>query len=89
MKHFAAAIIASTVMGDHWLDFTVKKDGRYYDKILSPKDWSSAEVNYDHNEVTIMGNNSLFLRTYPYFDDWAIFKTYLRGGSIEYDVNVS
>jgi len=39
--------------------------------------------------VRIAGNNSLFMRNSESLDDSSIFKPLIRGGSIEYDVDVS
>jgi len=54
---------------------------------LSTKEWSTSEVS--GNMVRIAGNNSLFMRNSESLDDSSIFKPLIRGGSIEYDVDVS
>ena len=55
---------------------------------LSTKEWSTSEVS--GNMVRIAGNNSLFMRNSESLDDSSIWKPRrLRGGSIEYDVDVS
>lgn len=72
-----------------FLKFTINENGNDYSKYLTTKSWSSAKVKESGKCVEIEGNNSLFLRNEESFDDEAIFKTYLLGGAIEYDVDIS
>ena len=62
-------------------------DGTTKSMRLSTKEWSTSEVS--GNMVRIAGNNSLFMRNSESLDDSSIFKPLIRGGSIEYDVDVS
>ena len=87
MKQFASALVVATAAASSFVDYTIRVDGSDVTRSLSYKDWSTADVT--GSTLTIGGNNSLFMRTERSMHNDAIFKPLIRGGKIEYDVNVS
>lgn len=88
MRHFASALIAS--MGSaQWINWPITVDGNAKTVYIDSKDWSQA--NYIQNEVFIGANNSLFVRdtTDETHALWSMYNPYIRGGAVEYDINVS
>jgi len=86
MKYFASTMIAVCATAG-FVPFEIDEDGEILSMVLSTKDWSSATAS--GRNVSIKGNNSMFLRNSEDLTDGSIYKTLLRGGSIEYDVDVS
>lgn len=87
MKQFACALIAATAAAQGFIDFDIKVNGTTKGMKLSTKDWAYAEA--EGGRVSVGGNNSLFLRKSADLDEDSVYKPRIRGGSIEYDVQVS
>ena len=87
MKQFAISLIAASALATNFIEYSITSDGVAKNKYLSTKDWSIA--NTSSNFLYFEGNNSLYLRDKECMKDRAMFKPQLRGGSFEFDVNVS
>jgi hypothetical protein len=92
MKQFAVAIlaaIASAQSQNGWMALNMVKDGNDYPDgyFVRSQDWSTATVQ--DKTLTIGGNNSMAIQLSQTEDVAANFKPYVRGGSIQYDVNLS
>jgi hypothetical protein len=87
MKQFACALVVATAAAQSFIDFDVSVNGDTKGMKLSTKDWAYAQTQGDR--LTIGGNNSLFLRKTASLDESSVFKPRIRGGSIEYDVQVA
>ena len=89
MSLFALSMIAVVAAADNFIRFRIKVDGDFSPKWLTNKNWSSAFTEDFKKSVTIANNNSLFLRNSKSLSEEAMYEPMLRGGSIEYDVDVS
>ena len=88
MKSFTSILIAATASATQFNIFPIKYNENWLDLFLSNKCWAEAEVN-DNYELEIGINNSLYMHDAENTLWESEFKPNLKGGSIEYDVNVS
>ena len=90
LKNFtaAAATAAFASADQNWHTIEAIKDGSSMDLYWEKhSDWIDA---YPNNGGLVLGMNSnVFIHDYPYDGQYWAFKPYVRGGSVEYDVDVS
>ena len=78
------------VLGEaNWLDFKIDIDGKEKTKTIKSKQWSQIEVMDQDHYALVPNNNSFALQNRPRVDEETFFKPYLRGGSIQYTVDLS
>jgi hypothetical protein len=68
---------------------TVHVDGSIRTMHFRSQDWSTIEVDEDNNRVHVPNNNSMLIKKNPYEGENYAFTPYLRGGSIEFTVDLS
>ena len=90
MRNFAVAALAvvPAFAQWQWTDFPIEVDGTPQVKYFSSRQTSAATVN--GNQMDVASNNAIFLKN-SMGDDLIsdMFKPYLRGGSISYEVDLS
>jgi len=73
----------------NWLDFKIDIDGKEKTKTIKSKQWSQIEVMDQDHYALVPNNNSFALQNRPRVDEETFFKPYLRGGSMQYTVDLS
>ncbi len=89
MRHFAVIAVIATSAFAQFMDLNVRQGSTDYTKYVESQVWSTASVSADKQSVTIGMNNNLFIQNSPEDGSNNAYKPGIRGGSIEYDVDLS
>ena len=90
MQTFVAALSMVAVQASDYFSINVAVDGYDYEKFVQQIDWFEHSTGTsDGNGVTIPNNSQILLKNYAYDGQAYAFKPYLRGGSIQYTVDLS
>ena len=88
LKNFAAATLTAAIASAEWESFDATQDWGnkelYFEK---HSDWITAHST--GNGIDIGMNSNVFIHDYPYDGQYWAYKPRVRGGSIEYDIDLS
>lgn len=87
---FVAALSMIAVQASDYFSINLEVDGYEYEKYVQQIDWfEHSTVTNDGYGVTIPNNSQILLKNYAYDGQAYAFKPYLRGGSLQYTVDLS
>ena len=88
---FASAALASLalVRAEYETISAMRNGVESFDLFYKPQSWGSDDVDNLGNGIAVGMNSNVFIHDYPYDGQYWAYKPALRGGSIEYDVDLS
>jgi hypothetical protein len=84
-----SALTVTAVVNAEYLELPITVDGSEKLTYYRSQDWSETWTDEDGKRVNVPNNNSIMLKSYNYEDDAFAFKPRIRGGAIEYTVDLS
>jgi hypothetical protein len=88
MRTFAVSAIIAVAANAMYHEYTVNVDGNDTTKYYRSQDWSSTEQDMV-SRVHVSSNNSILLKDNEYEGYEYTFKPFIRGGAIQYTVDLS
>jgi hypothetical protein len=87
MRTFTVSAIIAVAANAMYNEYPITVDGSTKTLYYRSQDWSSAETN--QSSVKVSSNNSILLKDQEYEGHEYAYKPYIRGGAIEYNVDLS
>lgn len=87
MRAFAVSAIISVAVNAMYYEYNITLDGASSTLHYRNQDWAESEMS--SSGLNISSNNSVLLKQSPYEGHEYAFKPYIRGGAIEYTVDLS
>ena len=89
MRTFAISALVAVAANASYQTFKITKDGNSDDKYFRSQDWTDAPVDQSDRRVQVKNNNSLLIKNQEFDGYEYAYKPYIRGGAIEYTVDLS
>ena len=89
MRTFAISALVAVAVHANYQTFKITKDGNSDDKYFRSQDWTDAPVDQSDTRVQVKNNNSLLIKNQAFEGYEYAYKPYIRGGAIEYTVDLS
>ena len=89
MRTFAISALVAVAVHANYQTFKITKDGNSDDKYFRSQDWTDAPVDQSDTRVQVKNNNSLLIKNQEFEGYEYAYKPYIRGGAIEYTVDLS
>ena len=89
MRNFAISALVAVAVDATYQTLKITKDGNSDDKYFRSQDWTDAPLDLGGTRVAVKTNNSLLIKNQAYDGYEYAYKPYIRGGAIEYTVDLS
>ena len=89
MTKFAITALLAAAANATYQNFDITVDTNTRTKYFRSQDWSTSPVDQNDTRVSISSNNSLLIKDYSYDGHAYAFTPLIRGGAIQFTVDVS
>ena len=89
MRTFAVTALFAVAANATYETYKITQDGSSKNLYFRSQDWSSAELDQNKSRIKVPENNSILLKNQEYEGYNYAYKPYVRGGAIQYTVDLS
>ena len=89
MRTFALSALFAVATNATYQTFKITKDGNSDTKSVRSQVWTTSPVDQNDRRVTVNNNNSVLIKNQAFDGYEYAYKPYIRGGAIEYTVDLS
>ena len=89
MRTFTVSAIIAVAIKAEYFTYPITQDGGQTNLHYRYQDWHQSSQDMSGSEMMVSSNNSIVLKISPFEGFEYAYKPYIRGGAIEYTVDLS